>query len=273
MVWGHLAHWRNRLRRRGLLPAWADRVAYALLLRLLPPPDREVEVPLPVAVGGTLLLPPRSPSARTLMAGRYEPDLTRLVLTLVGDGWVCVDGGAYAGYYTVLMGVLGARVLAFEPDPTAYHYLQQNIARHRLDGQVTAYQAALSDRPGTVVLGRGRPEKRQVGTAGRGVEVQAVALDDLLADEAQVSLVKLDLEGWEAPALRGALRTLSRLRPLLVVEWDPPALRRTGQGPDLHRLLWHDLPGLGYGTPWSLEDGRAVPQPPAHHCNLFLTPL
>ncbi|MBV8692928.1 MAG: FkbM family methyltransferase, partial [Actinobacteria bacterium] len=72
--------------------------------------------------------------------------------------------------------------------------------------------------------GRRHAARRRVAGAAR-LDVRTVALDDYLGragvDPATVSLVKLDLEGSELEALRGAPRTLAGARPALIVEFIP----------------------------------------------------
>ena len=59
-------------------------------------------------------------------------------------------------------------------------------------------------------------------------------VDDLLAerglDGAPVAFLKIDVEGYEAPALRGATRALARCR-MALVEWSPEYMRRGGIEP------------------------------------------
>src|SRR5437870_2877368 len=84
----------------------------------------------------------------------YEPFETQWIQYLVRPGDVVLDIGAHIGYYTTLLsqlvGVHG-KVVAFEPDPTNFTLLQQNVARIACTN-VTLYNLALSDRNGTVAL-------------------------------------------------------------------------------------------------------------------------
>jgi FkbM family methyltransferase len=58
--------------------------------------------------------------------------------------------------------------------------------------------------------------------AGNGVEVIEVApLDELLPAHADIGILNLDVEGHEGPALTGALKTIRRCKPILVLETVP----------------------------------------------------
>jgi Methyltransferase FkbM domain len=56
-------------------------------------------------------------------------------------------------------------------------------------------------------------------------------LDEVAAGVGTITLVKVDVEGWEAHVLRGAARTLPRTKYVLI-EINPQALRKAGSSPD-----------------------------------------
>ena len=43
-----------------------------------------------------------------------------------------------------------------------------------------------------------------------------------------MDLIKIDIEGWELPALRGALNVIRRNKPLMLCEFNPLTLRAQG---------------------------------------------
>ena len=59
-----------------------------------------------------------------------------------------------------------------------------------------------------------------VGDAGI-TAVELIALDDVLPSTADIGIVQLDLEGYEGTALTGAMRTIRRCRPMLILETLP----------------------------------------------------
>src|SRR5581483_1443647 len=50
------------------------------------------------------------------------------------------------------------------------------------------------------------------------VTIKIHAIDDVVPADRHVSLIHLDIEGYEPAALDGALRTIQRCRPILIVE-------------------------------------------------------
>jgi FkbM family methyltransferase len=173
--------------------------------------------------------------------GIYEMPLTEALWRLARPGDIVVDGGANIGYATsILAARVGPRgkVHSFEPDPRSFGELQRNVAEWEERGQRGAFvlhQAALGARSGTATLqvpasfewngGRARIENAAAGEEAtseldRGVtklEVKLVTLDDVFSQSEHVSVVKLDVEGFELDALMGMEQMLRERRIRYVV--------------------------------------------------------
>jgi FkbM family methyltransferase len=135
-----------------------------------------------------------------------------------GDHYI--DAGSHFGLHAI-MGALACgptgRVTSFEPAPETFSLLEKNIRMNGLEGRISAHQAAVSDKAGTAILtvaGTSRmntllpvkpPKARR--TMPRSIEVRTVVLDDFL-DPGRRNIVKIDVEGAEIVALRGAQRLL-----------------------------------------------------------------
>lgn len=145
---------------------------------------------------------------------RVEPELARLA-SYAPRGGTAVDIGAWYGPWTRGLRRLADRVVALEP--------AADLARHVAAAypDVRVVEAAASDQDGTALLylpagGAGVGTSSVEHGEGRAVPVDRVAVDRLgLAD---VRFMKVDVEGHELPALRGAEQTVRRDRPLLLVE-------------------------------------------------------
>jgi FkbM family methyltransferase len=137
--------------------------------------------------------------------------------TAVRVGDTVLDVGANVGAYSVLFGSWvgdGGRVHAFEPATAALRGLRRHLALNGLEGVVRPVHAAVSDRTGwdSISGATAQGTARLGGTPNEGDErVRTVTIDDFCADErAAPSLIKLDVEGWELEALRGARETIRR---------------------------------------------------------------
>jgi FkbM family methyltransferase len=148
--------------------------------------------------------------------GKFEPQETSLLHTILRPGMTFVDVGANWGYFTLLAsGLVGesGTVVSLEPDPRMFALLQGNVARNRLS-QVTPLALAAAAGAGVLTLAGFDEDDGNWGVStvvddsagGPGTfRVAAQALDTIL-DEYGVSgvdLVKMDIEGAELLALRG----------------------------------------------------------------------
>ena len=172
--------------------------------------------------------------------GRYEPQETLLLPALLRPGDTCVDVGAHWGYFSLLaaarVGRTG-RVLAVEADPRVFATLEKTLSLNP-GLSVEAMQVAAADEPGTIVL-NGFDERgdnwgiSSIATSqgGERFEVRAEPLDAILerCGVAEVGLLKMDIEGAEVLALRGAERALRERRiRTMVLELHPPQIAALG---------------------------------------------
>lgn len=176
-------------------------------------------------------------------------------------GDVVADVGANNGFTGVLfaraVGPTG-RVVGFEPSPANLEAARENIRLNGV-GNFELVAAAVGARPGSVSFDPGFGNGA-VAAAGP-ITVPQVTLDEHFGDR-RLDLIKLDIEGYELEALRGARRLLER-RPALAIEIHVALYAdRERQVAELLGLL--DLPA--YAASIQLEvDGPLVPFDPAVH--------
>lgn len=150
--------------------------------------------------------------------GLFDLLVTEALMRLAEPSECAVDVGANIGYMSrVLARAVGpqGRVIAFEPHPAIHAELLLNTA----GTCVTAHQAAVSEREGTAELhvprsfdgNHGIASLEASGDDGDMVPVQCLTLDQVLSGEPAIGVLKIDIEGHELAALRGA-ETLLRAR-------------------------------------------------------------
>ncbi len=150
--------------------------------------------------------------------GFYEYEKQRLICREVRPDSVFWDVGANVGFYSLLASELvgSGKVFAFEPVPRNLYYLREHLALNHVTN-VEVLAMAVSDRNGTSPF-----EVEKTGSMGRlsgegSITVSTATLDSLV-EEGKVlppDYVKMDIEGAELLALRGASDTFQRFRPVL----------------------------------------------------------
>ncbi|WMT91984.1 FkbM family methyltransferase [Pelagibacterium sp. H642] len=132
-----------------------------------------------------------------------------------------VDVGAHVGNHTLYFAhTLGVRTFSFEPNPATFRHLEANVAGNGLAGLCTVRNAAVG-----AVTGLAHAEPASAENSGMATvkldpdgAIEVVSLDDELAGEPAVDIIKIDVEGWELDVLRGSSHILEHHRPLLYVE-------------------------------------------------------
>jgi FkbM family methyltransferase len=175
--------------------------------------------------------------------GDYGVNETAVIQRLVKSHDVVFDIGAHVGYFTLLASRIAAmgKVFSFEPLPANLAYLRRHVRANGLSN-VTVFAAAVGRRSGrqSFDLAAGGTGRGRLAAAGAApLEVQVVSLDELM-DGGRVQapdFIKMDVEGAEGDALRGAARMLARFHPRILLSLHGEAAAR-----DCEALLR----GLGY---------------------------
>jgi FkbM family methyltransferase len=189
---------------------------------------------------------------------QHHRALLPLLRPLIPPDAVVLDVGAHAGQYTKLFAKLAprGRIYAVEPQSYARRILRVALALNRL-GNVTILPLALGAKPGRARLtipvkgsgsyGFGLAHLGPATRAGEA-ETEEVAVDtiDDLARRLKLErldFIKADIEGFEQAMIEGARKTLARLKPALLIEFNQEHLARAGGSV---AGLWKILKGLGY---------------------------
>jgi FkbM family methyltransferase len=180
-------------------------------------------------------------SRSVFVTGYYEPNEFFLLAQVFRPGMVFVDVGANMGLYTIFAArKIGDRgtVLAIEPSTREYGRLLKNVQANSLSN-VRMVRKAVSDSLSDVDLlvaedrwsGHNTLGAFTYGTPLATKEtVRTERLDDIVLREglSRVDVVKLDVEGSELLALKGAVGILERFHPVLLLEVSDRALCHQG---------------------------------------------
>jgi len=170
-----------------------------------------------------------------LKSDRLALDAEQSGLSLFAPGHVgklrnVVDVGANTGQWSnmLLNCVTPGKLIIIEPLPDAFSVLQKKFASNR---RVQLHNVAIGERESVETLKitrdttgasllKPREEMRAVigsnWTITSEVQVKMTTLDRLLVDLREISLLKIDVQGYEKPVLAGAKQTLAKTKFLLI---------------------------------------------------------
>jgi FkbM family methyltransferase len=181
-------------------------------------------------IGGTHLCIKNGDKGLTLniYCGLADYAEMSFILDYVDQNDVIYDIGANAGSYTILAaGVKKAKVVAFEPVPSTFERLKNNIAINHIESNVTSINTALGKDTGIVKFTSDDDCTNHVlqgdeDTSINTIEVAITTLNKIVESSPFPTGMKIDVEGYEHEVLSGALEVLkdSRLKFIIMETGD-----------------------------------------------------
>ena len=172
--------------------------------------------------------------------GIYERENLQLLQSLVRPGTWMFDVGANIGLMAVpiLRSAPQAKVLSFEPSPNSLRFLERTLAESGLGDRWKLIPKSVGAVPGITRFFVSASETGcydGVAETGRAGKQEAVDLPMTTLDvewEAlgcpEVSVIKIDVEGWESQVILGGMRLFKEKKPYVLLEWEPRNLEKAG---------------------------------------------
>lgn len=205
------------------------------------------------------------------------------------------DIGAHCGFISSQLAAMLASqypiIIAFEPIPPTYSDLVASVEELNLAHSIRPIPLALGDSKGLVRMNYSKwasmfaqIETESMPSSHRSgkqlFHVLSMPLDDLIESLGVPTVIKMDVEGWEVPVLRGLAQSLGTgllNETAWCLEWNPEALHQTGYSV---AALFDALPGYRYYYLNDYEGQREPmlreivdPRSISHVCNLFAIPV
>jgi FkbM family methyltransferase len=173
------------------------------------------------------------------LTGKYEPDLMQSYEKSIRPDYVILDIGANMGAHSLPMAKKlsqGGRLYAFEPTQYGFLRLNKNLQLNPiLSKRIIPQQIFLSDKSNncsgvvsaswSVSKSMSDPQRNHLdqGFPCSTNGAVTMTLDQWVATQNldKISLIKIDVDGYEPKILRGAQETLKRYRPHLYIEFSP----------------------------------------------------
>ena len=165
---------------------------------------------------------------------KYEPEL-KLIKEFIVKGTDGLDIGAYQGIYSYEISKYAKTVHAFEFNPIIFPFLNRNI--YKIINNIKLYNFGLSNKNGKSTLripirnklfreenyeeffemGRATIHDKNEFNEFKTLSVNVKKLDDFQFEN-PISFIKIDVEGHEVEVIEGAIATINRNKPILLVE-------------------------------------------------------
>jgi len=176
-----------------------------------------------------------------IIPGIYEKQLVDYSLQFIKPGTNVIDIGAHSGSWTLFLAKKANKVYSFEAQRMKYYQLCGNIAINELNN-VYAYNTGLgspSQRGTTeemMLYGIDYGSSSMTPSAIKNFKEKNVPIKDIekikikCLDDYQldnVSLIKIDVEGFELNVLKGSTNLLEKCKPIIIIEiWSDPFFRK-----------------------------------------------
>lgn len=176
------------------------------------------------------------PAAQMVLRGDvWERQTIEFMRANAGNRDVAHAGTYFGDFLPALASATSGTIYAFEPNSENFSCAEWTAALNGLTN-VRLRHAALGESNGRRIMQVAQGGhafggfSRIVGDSsvpeGRSADfenVTTVRLDDVLAGDSDIGILQLDVEGFEEPTLKGALHTIARCRPILILESVPQA--------------------------------------------------
>ncbi len=172
-------------------------------------------------------------SEELLMFKTHEPLSTKILSKLLEPGMVCLDVGSNIGYYACLESLIvgnTGKIIAIEPSPINYKYLQKNATLQKIKN-IETFNFACGDYDGTIKFAiSDRSNWSRVVSNDlldsppdsiiSEQEIPLVQIDTFLPQQKieKIDFLRMDVEGYEYHILKGCVKTIKKFRPFFHIE-------------------------------------------------------
>lgn len=166
------------------------------------------------------------PAARAVLASDvFEAETIEYITSHCGAGDIIHGGTFFGDFLPALSKYCQGTIWAFEPVKENFRCAEITKLINELNN-VSIHHAALGYSYGTVLMQVIDKKGRTLGGASRisengGESVKLISIDSTVPQDRTISIIHLDVEGYEQNALTGALQTIIRCLPTLILETLP----------------------------------------------------
>jgi FkbM family methyltransferase len=167
----------------------------------------------------------------TIRRGKiWEPWLHKAFEQYIKPTDVVLEAGCHVGSHSVKLSKLADRVLCFEPMPTSNEILKKNLEINGCNNVIVS-SYGLADHSGKTKF-KWIPDGNVGGSGLEGttdewpwnvdevkpedIKVELITIDSLKLKK--LDFIKMDVEGYEPLVIKGGIKTIKKLKPIIVLE-------------------------------------------------------
>jgi FkbM family methyltransferase len=159
----------------------------------------------------------------------WEPHLHIVFEKYINKNSIVIECGCHIGTHTVKLASLCDKIYGFEPMPETYEILTKNMLINNIDNAIL-YKLGVSNKPGVTKYswisennpGASGLENNPMGkptyinATSKNIDVNLTTIDLLSLNK--LDFIKIDVEGYERLVIEGAMNTIKRCKPIIVME-------------------------------------------------------
>lgn len=187
----------------------------------------------------------------------WEPHLHTIFNKFINKSSIVVECGCHIGSHTVKLASLCDKLYGFEPMPVTYELLCNNMKLNEIKNTVI-YNKGVADKngrtkyswiPSTNIGGSGLENNPMgkpnwIDTTSENIEVELITIDSLNLNK--LDFMKIDVEGYESLVIKGALETIKKCKPVIIMEvW---ANHHGSVDMDFTKKTFQELLDVGYSV-------------------------
>ena len=158
------------------------------------------------------------------------------VCNLIQTNSIVIDAGSNIGAFTKYVikkqNNLDIKIFAIEPEPQNIKSFELFYSKEIREDRINLVKKAVTEEAGNYNLYIDLCNPGGHLIASTGIPVKGITIDDLMKNEKKhVSLIKIDVEGYEAEAIKGAVKTINDNHPNIFIEYNPFFLQESGTDP------------------------------------------
>lgn len=199
-------------------------------------------------------------ASKIISGGVHEPETIEFIREAAADKAIIHAGAGFGDFLPALKDLRW--VYTFEPNPLNLEAVRASVEANGLQN-ISVIPCALGSYEGVIDIqvtdDLGRPMGVRTEVASDGHQVCVTTMDAVIPEDVPISIIHLDLEGYEFEALDGARKIIDKWHPIVILEIDKRAvdynnyMEKLGYYPAQH-LVYDSGPMIFVNTVYRYRD-------------------